>query len=142
MSPAVIFWPDHAVLGVGDHQVARAVHGHGAGEVEEGLGRQALVAERGAVRAARHVVDVAGGHGLPVERAVAVRHHPDLAGVVVRVREVVRDDQVALVIHGHAAGAHVGVQPGPAVAPHSGHGAACHRGEPVGSRVQFVYYPG
>ena len=94
--------PAPAVAGVGDHQVARAVHRHSP------TGRPARPWWPGRRRrrtrraAARHGVDVPGGHRLPVERARGSRHHPDPAVVDVG------DDHVARAVQGHAVGAELG----------------------------------
>src|SRR6185437_2746594 len=89
--------PDPAVAGVGDHQVARGVHGHALRVDHVSLGGLAAVAGEAGAAAAGHGVDVAGGHGLAVERAGGRGHHahPLFAG---------GDHQVALGIHGHAVG--------------------------------------
>ena len=83
------------VAGVGDDDVARAVHTHAEGNVERGRGCGPPVARVREGVVARDRVCVAGGHRHAVEGAGGVGCHTD--GAVVRLG----DDVVAEAVDGH-----------------------------------------
>src|ERR1700733_4522331 len=69
--------PDPVVVGIGYEQVARGIHRHAVRVSELGAGGRAAVTAEPLGAGAGHGVDITGGHGLAVEAAGAVRHHPD-----------------------------------------------------------------
>ncbi len=147
--------PDPAVAGVGDHHVPGAVQRKIGRLAQLGLGGRAAVAGEATAAVAGDGVDVPGGHRHPVERALALGHHPDPVVNVnnhqVSRRVYLHRDRIEpraegrTAVSGEPAGAVAGNGvdvPGLHRLPVEGAGAARHHPDPAGLEVGDHQVPG